>query len=308
MPESWLTTTATMPHDADAFILGLALNGRPGLPQAGGSQLQASWSAGLRCAALPADRVAWCCGSASAASSSNRWVAAEACATSETLLSIHGAMSGGWVKICGGEVTRLVRGPHRPAPARSLSFSLTAADLALALPTWPTIQVRLFAIDEWPGSAGGAPTISVPPLPPTRGVLYLSSVLRRNLGLPRLHPPGALASVWLRVQSTPPPGFASEAVIARVASPHPSAAAASCRRQLTGNFAPGVCSGHQPASQPAIARLLCYRSVTIASLSLSLCLSLCVHGGAGVGRVIDRRAVCRRHLRRASAERADAGQ
>jgi hypothetical protein len=217
-------------------------------------------------------------------------------------------MSGGWVKICGGEVTRLVRGPHRPAPARSLSFSLTAADLALALPTWPTIQVRLFAIDEWPGSAGGAPTISVPPLPPTRGVLYLSSVLRRNLGLPRLHPPGALASVWLRVQSTPPPGFASEAVIARVASPHPSAAAASCRRQLTGNFAPGVCSGHQPASQPAIARLLCYRSVTIASLSLSLCLSLCVHGGAGVGRVIDRRAVCRRHLRRASAERADAGQ
>ena len=40
--------------------------------------------------------------------------------------------------------------------------------------------------------------------------------------------------------AAPSPAFASEVVIARVESPHPSAGAASCRRQLSQHFAPGA--------------------------------------------------------------------
>ena len=193
-----------MTSSADAFIAGLALGGR----QAASSEFQVepAWGKRLRCLPLPSQpRVL-----ARAAHSEppGLEVAVEACATSATVLRVHGVLSGGWV-----ELRNQTTNPD------------AGTDGAVSR------VVRLFAVDEWPDGAEEAP--------PKSGAIYLASTLRHNIGLPRLYTE-ALDEARLEVRAAPSPVFASEVVIARVESPHPSAGAASCRRQLSQHFAPGA--------------------------------------------------------------------
>ena len=177
-------------HSADAYILGLALKGRP--PPTASFQLISPWTERLRSAALPATVLA-------------EGAVVQACASSATVLRVHGVISGGWVELCAD------------APSEG------AAPEARV--------VRLFAVDEWPEQSGAPP--------PASGTIYLSSTLRQNLGLPRLYTE-ALGKVALAARAVAEPPHASEVVIARVGSPHPSASAASCRRQLSLHFSPGA--------------------------------------------------------------------
>ena len=190
---------APLGTDADAFVLGLALGGRPA--PASSFQLEPAWRDRLLCAPLPS-RVL-CTAPERAAP-----LVVEACATSATVLRVHGVISGGWVEL--------------------------RADVSSSGGAQPASRVvRLFAVDEWPEeeAAGHAP--------PQSGTIYLSSTLRQNLGLPRLYTE-ALGEVKLTARAAAEPPHASEVVIARVGSPHPSASAASCRRQLSLHFSPGA--------------------------------------------------------------------
>ena len=190
---------APLGTDADAFVLGLALGGRPA--PASSFQLEPAWRDRLLCAPLPS-RVL-CTAPERAAP-----LVVEACATSATVLRVHGVISGGWVEL--------------------------RADVSSSGGAQPASRVvRLFAVDEWPEeeAAGHAP--------PQSGTIYLSSTLRQNLGLPRLYTE-ALGEVELTARAAAEPPHASEVVIARVGSPHPSASAASCRRQLSLHFSPGA--------------------------------------------------------------------
>lgn len=188
---------------ADAYILGLALGGRTKAQSAGPFQLLPEWSqSSFACACMPGQRVF---APAPDVETCRQQITVEACTTSATLLALHGCMSGGWAQlVCAG----------------------TAGDATALISV-----VRLFAIDSWPAARAGDTG-------PKDGVVYLSATVRHNLGLPRLHT-DKLRATKLAVRAAAEPVFASEAVIARVASPHPSAAAASCRRQLSHFFAPG---------------------------------------------------------------------
>ncbi len=185
-----------MSQAADAFVLGLALKGRP--PPTSSFQLEPPPTDRLHCAPLPAQVL---CNAPTA----HEGRVVEACATSATVLRVHGVISGGWVELC--------------------------ADDARGGAQLKSRVVRLFAVDEWPDQEDAPP--------PESGTIYLSSTLRQNLGLPRLYT-ATLGGVTLVARAAAEPPHASEVVIARVGSPHPSASAASCRRQLSLHFSPGA--------------------------------------------------------------------
>lgn len=202
--------------EVDSFILGLALSGRQ--PPDGSSlfQLRPPWTTSLRCAAQPAAKPV-------VDGQGGNAVAAELCATSETVLSIYGALSGSWVMLRVDKCRGGVKGSPTVTPTGDLPTDQESET--------PCRAVRIFAVDDWGFGASS---------PPEPGVLYLSATLRRNLCLPWLHR-GGLESVRLSVRpATSAPPFASKALIARVASPHLSARAASCRRQLSAHFAPSA--------------------------------------------------------------------